>query len=195
MIKTILMSSMFAVPAFVNVSTTDAGEIKISKHYVTIEKQTKIVNHHPVTFMKIVPNVPVKTVSKPYKPSKQDIKRYIHNASIKYKVDEKLINAIVNAESTYRTEALSGKGALGLMQLMPDTAERFGVLDRTNAKQNIEGGVRFLRYLLDTFGDTRLAVAGYNAGENCIIRHNNKIPPYPETRNYVKIVMNEYLKG
>lgn len=187
MIKTVLLSSVFAVPALVNVSASD-NEIKIGKNYVTIEKQIKIVNNHPVAFMKVVP------VKK--KPSKQDIKRYIHNASIKYNVDEKLINAIVNAESTYRTNAVSNKGALGLMQLMPDTAARFGVLDRSNAKQNIEGGVRFLRYLLDTFNDnTRLAVAGYNAGENAVIRHNNKIPPYPETKNYVNIVMNEYLKG
>jgi soluble lytic murein transglycosylase-like protein len=187
MIKTVLLSSVFAVPAFINVSTTDAGDFKIEKRHVTFEKHTKIVNNHPVVFMK------VSQVKKP--PTKKDIKRYIHNASIKYKVDEKLINAIVNAESTYRTEALSGKGALGLMQLMPATAERFGVLDRSNAKQNIEGGVRFLKYLLDTFGDTRLAVAGYNAGEHAIMRHNYKIPPYPETRNYVNIVMNEYKKG
>lgn len=130
------------------------------------------------------------------KPTGNDIDRYIHNASVKYNVDEKLIRAVIKIESTYRTKAVSKKGAVGLMQLMPATAERFGVSDRNNVKENIYGGVRFLRFLLDTFdGNKKLALAGYNAGENAVIRHHRKIPNYPETINYVQLVLDEYKKG
>jgi len=126
----------------------------------------------------------------------KDIDRYIHNASLKYHVDEKLVRAVIKTESTYRTKAVSKKGAVGLMQLMPATAERFGVSDRTNVKENIYGGVRFLRFLLDTFdGNKKLALAGYNAGENAVIRHHRKIPNYPETINYITLVLTEYKKG
>ena len=111
-------------------------------------------------------------------------------------MDEKLVRAVIKTESTYRTKAVSKKGAYGLMQLMPATAERFGVTDRTNVKENIYGGVRFLRFLLDTFdGNKKLALAGYNAGENAVMRHHNKIPNYPETINYVTLVLTEYKRG
>lgn len=185
MIKTLIFSSMFIVPAFVQVSTDESGHIKFTKHHVKIVKQVKMVNNHPTS------SYIVKQISN--KPTQKDINRYIHNAAVKYKVDEKLINAIIKTESSFRTNAVSEKGAMGLMQLMPATAERFGVMDRTNVKQNIEGGVRFLRFLLDTFNNnTKLAVAGYNAGEHSVMRHNNSIPPYPETMVYVERVMTEY---
>jgi soluble lytic murein transglycosylase-like protein len=129
---------------------------------------------------------------KPRAVSQKEINMLIHNAAIKYSVDEKLIHAVIKTESTYRTSAVSKKGAVGLMQLMPATASRFGVQDRADVKQNIDGGVKFLSFLLKTFKNTELAVAGFNAGEHAVMRHNNSIPPYPETRNYVGLVMAAY---
>ena len=78
------------------------------------------------------------------------------------------------------------------MQLMPDTARRFGVTNRTDPVQNVDGGTRYLRELLDMFDDIRLAVAAYNAGEGAVMKYNNSIPPYPETQNYVRQVLSLY---
>ncbi len=106
-----------------------------------------------------------------------------------YEVDPALVRAVIHAESAFRPDAVSPKGAGGLMQLMPATAERFDVADRFNPDQNIAGGVAYLALLLDMFdGDRELAVAAYNAGENAVTRHDG-IPPYKETRTYVKRVM------
>lgn len=106
-----------------------------------------------------------------------------------YGVDPALVRAVIHAESAFRPDAVSPKGAGGLMQLMPATAERFDVGDRFNPDQNIAGGVAYLALLLDMFdGDRELAVAAYNAGENAVTRHGG-IPPYQETRTYVKRVM------
>jgi soluble lytic murein transglycosylase-like protein len=125
--------------------------------------------------------------------SKADINRFVKLASIKNKVDEKLIHAVIKAESSYRKNAISKVGAAGLMQLIPATATRFGVTDRFDVKQNIDGGTKYLKFLLNTFKNTPLALAGYNAGENAVIKYNYKIPNYPETKNYVKVVMENYV--
>lgn len=104
-----------------------------------------------------------------------------------------LIHAVVQAESNYRSDAVSKKGAVGLMQLMPATAKRFGVKDRYSGIQNLRGGTRYLHYLIGLFeNDLRLALAAYNAGENAVIKYGNKIPPYRETREYVDKVMRFY---
>ncbi len=104
-----------------------------------------------------------------------------------------LVHAVIQAESAYNPKAKSPKGAVGLMQLMPGTAKRYGVKDRTDASDNIGGGTRYLKDLLEMFDyDTKLALAAYNAGENAVIRYGNKIPPYKETKHYVKTVMKLY---
>lgn len=106
-----------------------------------------------------------------------------------YGVDPTLIRAVIHAESAFRPEAVSPKGAGGLMQLMPATAARFDVVDRFDPEDNIAGGVAYLALLLDMFqGDRELAVAAYNAGEGAVKRYDG-IPPYEETRTYVKRVM------
>jgi len=116
-----------------------------------------------------------------------------------YKVDPALVLAVIHAESAYDKNAISRAGAVGLMQLMPATAKRFGVSNRNNAKQNINGGVKYLKYLLKLFKfDIRLVLAAYNAGESAVMKYDNKIPPYPETQNYVKKVISyykDYLSG
>ena len=114
-------------------------------------------------------------------------------AANKNQVDPKLVHAVIQTESAYNAGAISSAGAVGLMQLMPDTARRYGVTDRRDPDQNINGGTRYLKDLIDMFTpNLDLAVAAYNAGENAVIRHNYTIPPYPETRNYVKQVLALY---
>jgi soluble lytic murein transglycosylase-like protein len=104
-----------------------------------------------------------------------------------------LIHAVVRAESAYRHDAVSSKGAVGLMQLMPATAERYGVDNRTDPAQNLRGGSEYLRDLLEMFdNDLQLALAAYNAGENAVIRYGRRIPPYPETQDYVRKVIGFY---
>ncbi len=111
---------------------------------------------------------------------------HIQAASALHGVGVDLIQAVIQTESEYDSLAVSSKGAQGLMQLMPFTARRFGVSDSFDARQNIFGGVQYLRFLLDLFnGDVALALAGYNAGENAVLRFKG-VPPFKETRHYVE---------
>lgn len=108
-------------------------------------------------------------------------------------VDPNLIIAVMRQESGFNPRARSYKGATGLMQLIPATAERFGVANIFDPAQNIEGGARYLRFLLDSFnGDVSLALAGYNAGENAVVNSGYQIPRYRETRNYVRSISARY---
>ena len=111
--------------------------------------------------------------------------KIIVEAAKKFDVDATLVSAVIKAESDFNPREISNKGARGLMQLMPSTAERFGVANSFDAKANINGGVRYLRWLLDTFaGNADLAVAAYNAGEGNIAKYNG-VPPFRETINYI----------
>ena len=116
----------------------------------------------------------------------------ISEFSKKYQVDFALIKAIIRAESGFNPFAVSRKGAKGLMQLMPGTASRVNVSNIFNPRENIEGGVRYLKYLLSLFNnDLRLSLAAYNAGEN-IVAEVRSIPPYRETVDYVRKVLSYY---
>lgn len=127
----------------------------------------------------------------PLKGSKEDRFEAIVNAKAeKYRLAPELIHAVIEAESAYNPLAISHAGAVGLMQLMPQTAARLGVHDSTDPAQNIEGGAKYLRELLNLFNnDLALALAGYNAGEGAVQKYGNSVPPYKETQNYVKIVL------
>lgn len=118
----------------------------------------------------------------------------INEAAAEHRLLPELLHAVIEAESAYDATAVSPAGAVGLMQLMPATAERFGVVHRTDPAQSIDGGAQYLRFLLDHFdNDLKLALAGYNAGENAVERYNRSIPPYPETQQYVVRVL-KYLR-
>ena len=117
----------------------------------------------------------------------------IHEASAQTGVRPELLHAMVTAESDYNPEAVSPKGALGLMQLMPETARRYGVAAWNDPAQNLSGGARHLAYLLERFDQNlKLAVAAYNAGEQAVIRHGYRVPPYKETQLYVQKVASLY---
>jgi soluble lytic murein transglycosylase-like protein len=112
-----------------------------------------------------------------------------------YGVDPYLIYCLMSQESSFMSGAVSPKGAQGLMQLMPDTAARYGVTNPYDVAQNIKGGTRYLKDLLTMFnGRVDLALAGYNAGEGAVMKFGNTVPPYDETRNYVKLILKRYGK-
>jgi soluble lytic murein transglycosylase-like protein len=131
-------------------------------------------------------------------PREESIRRYsplVDRAARDHGVDVALVHAVISAESGYNAGAVSRAGARGLMQLMPDTARRFGVRDIMDPAQNIGGGVKYLRELLTMFnGNLELTLAAYNAGENAVIRNGNRIPQYAETVNYVPKVLDFYRK-
>lgn len=118
--------------------------------------------------------------------------RVIQQSASRHQVDPDLVRAIVRVESNFDPYAVSLRGAQGLMQLIPATAQRFGVRDAFDPRANLEGGVRYLRYLIDLYGgDLELALAAYNAGENAVSRYNG-VPPYRETRNYLRKISRIY---
>jgi len=121
-----------------------------------------------------------------------EIDRLVQQAANRAQVDPDLVHAIIQVESDYQPAAVSSKGAIGLMQLVPATAVRFGVENPFDPKQNIEAGVTYLKYLLDLFGgDLSLALAAYNAGENSVLRQGG-VPSYRETQEYLRKVADRY---
>jgi soluble lytic murein transglycosylase-like protein len=159
-------------------------------------------------YKRIVKSIPTYSISdagtRALRPVSQSRPRYsernrylyselITSAAERYQLDPALLHAVVQAESGYNPGAHSNKGAVGLMQLMPATAERFGVRDPWDPADNVEGGARYLSTLISMFQeDIPLAVAAYNAGENAVIKYGYRVPPYPETQDYVAKVMNYY---
>jgi Transglycosylase SLT domain len=122
-----------------------------------------------------------------------NVDNFIVESGKRNSVDPLLLYSIMHQESSFKARAMSYKGARGLMQLMPPTASRFGVTNIWDPKQNIEGGARYMRFLLDLFsGDVRLALAGYNAGEGAVMKYGYQVPPYNETQEYVRRIGRRY---
>jgi soluble lytic murein transglycosylase-like protein len=155
---------------------------------------------------KVFYNIPPKVVKKPvssiasnavplrYSKRAGDYTALIEKACTKYSVDPALVKAVIQVESAYNSTAKSHAGAIGLMQLMPATAERFGVKQIYDPHENVHGGVQYLKFLLELFNqDLSLAVAAYNAGEGAVQRFKG-IPRYTETQNYVRKVLTLYGK-
>ena len=135
------------------------------------------------------------TRSVPNSLAPQEVDRLVKDTAERDRVDPQLVHAIIKVESEYDPNAVSRRGAMGLMQLIPATARRFGVENPFDPQQNIEGGVSYLKYLLDIFGgDLALSLAAYNAGENSVLR-TGRIPSFPETRDYVRKVTTLYQNG
>jgi hypothetical protein len=120
-----------------------------------------------------------------------EIRQVIEDTARAYQVDPLLVHSVIGVESNYNPQAVSPKGAQGIMQLIPATARRFGVVDSFDVRENITAGVKYLKYLQDLFKDDRLALAAYNAGEGAVQRYGN-VPPYPETEAYVYKVGKNY---
>jgi len=117
----------------------------------------------------------------------------ILRAAKQHDVDPDLVKAVIKVESNFNSSAISRKGAMGIMQLMPDTAEGYSVDNPFNPKENIDGGTKYLKKLIEMFGgDLKLALAAYNAGENAVIKYGFRIPPYDETIDYVEKVLMHY---
>jgi len=167
--------------------TTIQGESNASSNSdITVPARVPLPTNTEVQQSKAVPSAEDQT-SERYRPLVESISR--SNG-----VDPNLIDAMIRTESNYNAWAVSPKGAIGLMQLIPETGRRFGVQNFFDPQQNIEGGVRYIKYLLEMFGgNVDLSLAAYNAGENLVARLG-KIPPYPETRNYVRKIRAVYTK-
>ncbi|GBE00687.1 soluble lytic murein transglycosylase precursor [bacterium BMS3Bbin06] len=120
-----------------------------------------------------------------------DYRRIAEEAARKYGVSPRLAKSVIEVESGWNPGAISRKGAMGLMQLMPETARLYGISDPFDPEENIDAGIRYLKYLIDRFGKLEFALAAYNAGPATVDRYRG-IPPFRETRNYVKAIMGLY---
>ena len=138
----------------------------------------------------VIPHIVRRATSVP----DRNVKDLVEATAKEYAVSPELVDSVIQVESNYNPRAVSSKGAAGLMQLMPATARRFGVNDAFDPKENIKGGVKYLKFLQETFKDDRLAIAAYNAGEGAVSKYNN-VPPYTETINYVSEVGKRYTKA
>ena len=124
----------------------------------------------------------------------ESLRTLVDSISVNHGVDPALVRAVIKTESNFNRWAISRKGARGLMQLIPETGRRYGVQDFFDPQQNVEGGVQYLKFLLEKFnGNLDLSLAAYNAGEN-LVERLGRIPPIPETTNYVRLVRANYLK-
>ena len=183
---------VIAALAFLAITTTEAIYADIYKY----------VDNDGVLHLTNVPSIPnaryvlVLREKRILFQSDIDVNKFdyiISNAAKKFRIHPALIKAIIKAESNFNHEAISPTGAQGLMQLMPATAYALQVEDVFHPENNIEGGARYLRYLLNTYrGDLKLTLAAYNAGERAVAKYNNHVPPYRETQNYITRVMSYY---
>jgi soluble lytic murein transglycosylase-like protein len=171
------------VQRFVSVVHADARTGRLVRSIVPASKPLagKIVSNQAVDIQALAP------VAGP----DSAVRSLVEETAKTFDVSPALVDSVIQVESNYNPNAVSPKGAQGLMQLMPATARRFGVKNSFDAKQNIEGGVRYLKFLQTTFKDDRLAIAAYNAGEGAVAKYGN-VPPYPETVNYVAKVGKKY---
>ncbi|HWB82900.1 MAG TPA: lytic transglycosylase domain-containing protein [Bryobacteraceae bacterium] len=173
----------------VSVVRTDARTGKLVRTVAVVPKPASrkpVVKHATAT---VVSPAAQQTSAK--QPAAQ-IDQAVQKAAAQQALPPQLLHSVIKVESNYNPNAVSPKGALGLMQLIPATAERFGVADVFDPAENIEGGARYLRYLLDLYNENyRLALAAYNAGEGAVARYGG-VPPYAETQNYLVLVRKRY---
>jgi len=183
-----------------NFDLPNAVQVQTPKVEPKLVPQTKQLTKLRTYTYSPAPGALIHLTSQPLNPSlgsfttgNTDVDGFIVDSGKRNSVDPLLLYSIMHQESSFKPRAMSYKGARGLMQLMPGTASRFGVSNIWDPKQNIEGGARYMRFLLDLFsGDVRLALAGYNAGEGAVMKYGYQVPPYSETREYVRRIGNRY---
>lgn len=183
--------------------TDENGSVNLSnlpvdnRYRVLVEDQKDNTTVLKEVAQEIVPMQAVSSAQKPQSIGESKIKynKMVDSAARVYGLDGALLHAVISVESRYNSMAISKKGARGLMQLMPETALRYGVKDSFDPAQNINGGAQYLRDLLKMYNkDVRLALAAYNAGEKAVAKYGNRIPPIRETRDYVPKVLDFYSK-
>jgi len=173
--------------------TTDDGSVSLSN--VPTDERYSVLIAAPQPTVAAVATVPAAAMPKARSGlgRKAGYDQVVDEVSRTYGLESALLHAVISVESRYNPKAVSKKGAAGLMQLMPQTAKRYGVADAFDPVQNLNGGARYLRDLLRLFNNnTSLALAAYNAGEQAVKKHGNRIPPYRETLNYVPKVLDFY---
>jgi len=193
------MKNVLLVSALVLISATSAAA-QSAYQIDNFDLPNAIQIHTPKPEPKNQPKKLLRLTSMPMNPSlggfttgNSEVDNFIVESGKRNSVDPLLLYSIMHQESSFKTRAISNKGARGLMQLMPPTAIRFGVTNVWDPKQNIEGGARYMRFLLDLFeGDVTLALAGYNAGEGAVMKYGNRVPPYSETQEYVRRIGRRY---
>lgn len=187
--------ALFAVPAGAQIAS------------VTDEFGRRLfINDNPPILLKPMPAKPRATIYLPAESpltgrsrpamnlDRDGVEKIVREAAERHRVDPALVRAVIQTESGWNPSAVSRKGAAGLMQLIPGTAQRFGADDVFNPRQNIDAGVRYLKTLLERYnGNLDLALAAYNAGEGAVARHGG-MPPFRETRNYVQRVQDAYFR-
>lgn len=165
------------------------GNSVISDHVDPSGKLKLIKKYVPESTIRSLKPRDYSSQKKPPTPKLSRFDSIIFATADYYQVDRALIKAIIQIESAFNPNALSHKGAQGLMQLMPATADSYAVADPFDAAENIRGGTKFFKHLMNTYGNNvKLALAAYNAGETAVNKYNG-IPPYPETENYVRLVL------
>lgn len=178
-----LVAGALPASAQVYVGASSNGGVVLS-NFASVEAPTRLIVEleSPVTAIAAVPVA--------VGPGGADVGSIVLQVAQEVDVSPHLLHAVIAVESAYDARAVSSKGALGLMQLMPATAQRFGVTDPFNPHDNVRGGARYLKALLAQFnGDLTLTLAAYNAGENAVVRHGNRVPPFAETQRYVPKVL------
>lgn len=196
----VLVLSLVSLPAFADIYEyiDEAGVSHYSDtpddaSYVLIIKTEEVIAEIAPVAPSSSPAVVQNTENTALNMTQPQLIAQIEQSAKNNQLDSELIHAVMHVESAYKANAKSPKGAQGLMQLMPATASRFGVNNSNDPAQNIEGGAKYLRELLNLFNnDVSLAVAAYNAGEQAVIKYGNHIPPYKETQAYVPKVLNLY---
>lgn len=188
----LLFGLLLCRPAWADIYayTSADGAVSLS-NMPTDDRYTVLVAAVPPA----VPEAPAAGVREraPASARKARYDRVVEEVSRAYGLESALIHAVIAVESSYNPKAVSKAGAVGLMQLMPGTAKRYGVADAFDPEQNLRGGANYLRDLLNLFGsDVSLALAAFNAGENAVMKHGNRIPPYRETLRYVPRVLDHY---
>src|SRR2546423_6398674 len=188
---------LYAPPAIAQSSPAKRGKSARSKSPAIIatpaSNSSSIVRPTLLMFDSASTTLGLPTSLRGFTTGDSQVDSYIAHAATNNGLDPLLIYSIMHQESSFKLRATSPKGARGLMQMMPGTAIRYGVTNIYDPKQNIEGGARYMRFLLDRFdGDLSLALAGYNAGEGAVEKYGWRIPPYSETQEYVRRISRRY---